>query len=72
MKASKLAIPPPMEQADVDLHDWAACLLLGISRCRTVDRLHRLFRDWREEIEASQRRDEIMEAMAKRKGELCG
>lgn len=71
MKASKLSIPPQPEQADVDLNDWCACLLLGISRCRTVDRLHRLYLDWRDEIEAHSRREDIVEAMRVRKEALC-
>jgi len=70
MKASKLAIPPQPEQADVDLNDWCACLLLGISRCRTVDRLRQVWKDWEPEIEAHGRREEILEAMKKRKEDL--
>ncbi len=25
--------------------------MLGVSRCRTVERLHRMYRDWESEIE---------------------
>lgn len=56
--------------SQVDLNDWASCLLLGISRCRTIDRLHTMYRDWKDQIEAHPRRDEIIEAMRGRKEEL--
>ena len=71
MRGSKAKIPPPAPIcAETDLHDWASCLILGIGRCRTVERLNRMWRDWEAEINEHSRRGEIIAAMAKRKEEL--
>ena len=70
MRGSKARIPPAPTCADVNLDDWADCLILGINRARTVARLNRMYVDWKEQIEKQARRGEIIEAMRKRKGEL--
>jgi hypothetical protein len=46
--------------------------MLGVSRCRTVERLHRMYRDWESEIEGHERRGEILAALKARKAKLSG
>jgi hypothetical protein len=71
MRSSKAKIPPPPVCTDVDLSNWADCLILGIGRARTVQRLNIIYRGWEAEINEHSRRGEIIEAMAKRKEELA-
>jgi hypothetical protein len=70
MRGSKARIPPAPVCTEVDLHNWADCLILGISRCRTGTRLNRMWRDWDAEINAHSRRGEIIGAMKAKKEEL--
>jgi hypothetical protein len=70
MRSSKSRIPPAPACAEIDLSNWADCLILGIGRARTVTRLNRMYLDWATEINENSRRGEIIEAMRMQKEKL--
>jgi hypothetical protein len=53
-----------------ELADFAACVMLGASRCSSIAQLNDYYLRHKAEIEADPRRDEIVRGFAKRKGEL--
>jgi hypothetical protein len=71
MRASKRTTSPgplsPLPADSTDLNDWVSCLLIGVGRCRTVQRLNLIYRGWEAEINAHERREEILAAMKTRK-----
>jgi len=54
----------------VDLKSFPDCVMLGAERCSSVAQLNDYYLRHKAEIEADARKDEIVKAFAKRKGEL--
>lgn len=52
------------------LDSWLECLHLGIGRCESADMLTRYYLRWKDEIEAHEQRNKIIEWFGERKKEL--
>ena len=61
---------PESPSLSVDLKSFPDCVMLGASRCQSVAQLNDYYLRHKAKIEADSRRDEIVKAFAKRKGEL--
>ena len=55
-----------------ELQSFADCVMLGASRCSSIAQLNGYYLRHKAEIEADARKNEIVKAFARRKGELSG